>query len=113
MSALSCGLGSWHQRCVGVDVPGGGRNRFRMLSVASGLVSPWGVLAVLLGSRGLQTSRLTGSALFGRSCQEAPPFPTLSCTINLAGQWLCQLLAASFPSLFAGSIPTLFALAGG
>lgn len=89
----------------------GGRNRFCMLSVVSWLVSPWSVLAVLLGSRGLQISSLTGSALFGWSCQEAPPFPTLACMINLVVQWLCQLLAASFPSLFAGLIPTLFALA--
>lgn len=30
--------------------------------------------------------------------QEAPPFPTLACMISLAVQWLCQLLAASFPT---------------
>ena len=66
---------------------------------------------MLLGSRGLPISSLAGSALFGWSCQEAPPFLTLACMINLTVQWLCQLLAASFPSLFAGLIPTLFALA--
>lgn len=30
--------------------------------------------------------------------QEAPLFPTLACMISLAVQWLCQLLAASFPA---------------
>lgn len=51
------------------------------------------------------------AALFGSSCQEAPPFPFLSYTINLALQWLCQLLVASSPQLSAGLVRALFALA--
>lgn len=98
MTALSCSLGSWHQPRTGAGAAGG-RTRTVLVSVASRLVSPWSVLAVLLGSPGLQISRLPVLSQF--FCQELSQFPTLACVIHLAVQWLCQLLAASFPSLFA------------
>lgn len=64
MTALSCSLGSWHQPRTGAGAAGG-RTRTVLVSVASRLVSPWSVLAVLLGSPGLQISRLPVLCLAG------------------------------------------------